>query len=589
MKLLRRRTFNNMKKRLAALYGHENLDELANRLYMIIGRYGLQAYGGERGTSEIPHWDEKDAVLITYGDMISTEGETPLTTLKKFCDLHLAGAINTVHLLPFYPYTSDGGFSVVDYREVASEIGNWADIHKLSQNYDLMYDLVLNHCSAKSSWFSEYIKGVYPYKNYFIEGDPKDERLSQVTRPRPWPLLTKVETSEGEKHVWTTFSEDQVDLNFASPDVLFEFLDILLGYVSKGARIIRLDAVAFLWKELGTDCIHLPETHEVVKLMREVLQTVSPQTILLTETNVPHDENVSYFGAGDEAHMVYNFALPPLLLHALLREDSKYLQDWATNLEPLPEGCTFFNFTASHDGIGVRALSGLVPEEDLDWIQERINERKGLISYRSLPDGSKKPYELNITYRDALDDLNDPELGVCRFLCSQAIMLGLQGIPGIYFQSIIGARNWTEGPEREGGENRDINRQRWDWANLNEILESKDGGQAWIHALYVSMLRSRNSHPAFHPHAEQKVLETDEGIFAFLRISHTRPRKLLCLHNVSAKEQAYSYADLAEALGDVPFYRDHLSHQSIESVEGTTLTLSPYQSLWLEACEKSGC
>ncbi len=585
MKLLRRRTFNNMKKRLAFLYGHERTDELADRLYMMIGRYGLQAYGGERGSADIPPWDEKDAVLITYGDMVSTEGEAPLATLKKFCDRRLVHAINTVHLLPFNPYSSDGGFSVIDYREVDPNLGTWTDIDKLRQSYDLMYDLVLNHCSAKSKWFDQYINGVYPYKNYFIEEDPADERLSLVTRPRPWPLLTKTETSDGERHVWTTFSADQIDLNFASPDVLFEFLDILLNYVSSGARIVRLDAVAFLWKELGTDCIHLPQTHQVVKLMREVLKTVSPETILLTETNVPHDENISYFGEGDEAHMVYNFALPPLLLHALLRGNSQHLQDWARSLPPLPEGCTFFNFTASHDGIGVRALSGLVPEEELDWIIERVNERDGLVSYRSMPDGSKKPYELNITYRDALDDLDDSELGVRRFLSSQAIMLALQGIPGIYIQSIIGARNWTDGPPREGGENRDINRQRWDLDELDSVLDSEDKGQAWIHCLYVSMLRTRNAHPAFHPNAAQHILETKPEIFAIQRSSLTRPREVLCLNNVSATPQEFSFGEIAATLGDVPTYRDILANHTLTK-EGDSLTLEPYQTLWIEAAER---
>ncbi len=591
MKLLRRRTFTSMKKRLASLYGHERLDELADRLYMLIGRYDLHAYRGERGTSDIPHWDEKDAVLITYGDMISSPGESPLTTLRKFCDMRLPSAINAVHLLPFYPYTSDGGFSVVDYRAVSPDIGTWQDVDKLRQNYDLMYDLVLNHCSASSKWFDQYLKGIYPYKNYFIEEDPSDERLSLVTRPRPWPLLTEVQTNEGTRHVWTTFSEDQIDLNFASPDVLFEFLDILLQYVSKGARIIRLDAVAFLWKELGTDCIHLHETHQVVKLMREVLQTVSPETILLTETNVPHDENISYFGEGDEAHMVYNFALPPLLLHALLRGDSTHLQDWARSLPPLPEGCTFFNFTASHDGIGVRALSGLVPEEELDWIIDRVNERNGLVGYRSMPDGSKKPYELNITYRDALSDLDDPDLGIRRFLCSQSIMLVLQGIPGIYFQSIVGARNWTEGPQREGGENRDINRQRWDLDTLNEKLDrADDGNQAWIHSLYCSMLRSRNSHPAFHPDADQHILQTSSDLFAVLRSSHTRPRKALCLHNLTAAPQEFPFSEISTALGDCPFYRDFLSHRTIDHTPDNptaTLTLAPYQSIWLESGERT--
>ena len=587
MKLLRRRTFNSMKKRLAGLYGHDRVDELADRLYLLIGRYGLSPHGGERGTADIPQWDEKDAVLITYGDMVHTDGESPLATLKKFCDIHLSQAINTVHLLPFYPYSSDGGFSVIDYREVSPEIGCWQDVRKLGQNYDLMYDLVLNHCSAKSKWFDQYVNGVYPYADYFIEEDPSDERLSLVTRPRPWPLLTRTETSKGERHVWTTFSADQIDLNFKSPDVLFEFLDILLGYVASGARIIRLDAVAFLWKELGSTCIHLHETHEVVKLMREVLQTVSPETILLTETNVPHDENISYFGEGDEAHMVYNFALPPVLLHALLRGDSQYIQSWALNLPPLPEGCAFFNFTASHDGIGVRALSGLVPDEELDWIIERVNEREGLVGYRSMPDGSKKPYELNITYRDALADLENPALGVRRFLCSQAVMLAFKGIPGVYFQSIVGARNWTEGPQREGGENRDINRMRWDWKELESVLEDGDRDQAWIHSVYVSMLRTRNMHPAFHPNADQKVLETNPSLFAFVRSSVERPRKLLCIYNFTEQKQFFPMSSVAYELGRVDLYRDILSHQTFQFDANPNVALEPYQAIWIEVGERA--
>lgn len=582
MKLLRRRTFYSIKKRLAHLYGHNRADELADRLYMLIGRYGLTPQGGERGTQEIPQWDEKDAVLITYGDMISAEGETPLETLRKFCDLRLSQAINAVHLLPFYPYSSDGGFSVIDYRKVDSNLGSWSDVHKMGQSYDLMYDLVLNHCSSESEWFSQYVNGVYPYSDYFIEENPEDARLSQVTRPRPWPLLTKTETSNGERHVWTTFSADQVDLNFRSPDVLFEFLDILLGYVASGARIVRLDAVAFLWKELGTSCIHLYETHEVIKLMREVLQTVAPQTILLTETNVPHEENISYFGEGDEAHMVYNFALPPLLLHALLRGDTQYLQKWAIGLPPLPKGCTFFNFTASHDGVGVRPLDGLVPDEELDWMIERVDERNGLVGYRAMPDGTKKPYELNITYRSALSDLDDPELGVRRFLCSQAVMLGLKGIPGIYFQSIVGAKNWEEGPKRDIGENRDINRMRWDWDDLNGKLDNKDVDQAWIHNIYVSMLRTRNENPSFHPEASQEIISTSGELFVFVRRSETRPRSVLCIHNFSRKEQKVPKEFIYNALGNSSQFRNLLSHKAISWSDSEELSIEPYNYMWIE-------
>lgn len=128
-----------------------------------------------------------------------------------------------------------------------------------------MFDLVLNHCSARSSWFKDFIAGIEPARHYFLNMDPKQD-YSEVVRPRTSPLLTKTRTIDGEANVWTTFSADQVDLNWCNPEVLFEFIDILMFYISKGMRIVRMDAVAFVWKELGTNCIHLPETHEIVKL-----------------------------------------------------------------------------------------------------------------------------------------------------------------------------------------------------------------------------------------------------------------------------------------------------------------------------------
>jgi len=346
MKLIQRVTFSRMKLRLARLYGAEKAEELADRLYMMIGRYGVQPRDGYEMGAEAVKWSEQDVALITYGDMIQREKEKPLATLKNFCDRRLRGAVNGVHILPFSPASSDGGFSVIDYREVDPDMGGWLEIERLGRDYKLMVDLVLNHCSRESDWFKSYVNGVAPYDNYFIEEEPGQEWLQGVTRPRPWPLLSPTDTSEGEKHVWTTFSADQVDVNWKCPNVLFDFIDILLDYVARGSVIVRLDAVAFLWKKEGTDCIHLPETHEVIKLFRDILRTVAPHVVLLTETNVPHEENISYFGQGDEAQMVYNFALPPLLLHALLKKDSQHLQKWSRGLSDLPEGCTYFNFTA---------------------------------------------------------------------------------------------------------------------------------------------------------------------------------------------------------------------------------------------------
>ena len=423
IKPVSRDQLKKLRRRLLRLYGND-AEQMLERFYMMIGRYGV-------GLETLPNrkkWNEKDAVLITYADMVQDGENTPLSVLREFSNRHLKGAINTIHLLPFYPWSSDDGFSVIDYRQVAEENGTWQDVQDIGKDFNLMFDFVLNHCSSKSQWFKDYVSGIEPELNYFVEADPNED-LSEVTRPRATPLLTKVQTRAGTKHVWTTFSADQVDLNWKSPDLLFEFLDILFYYLTMGAKIFRLDAVAFMWKEIGTTCLHRPETHELVKLFRDVLEMVSPQSILLTETNVPHEENISYFGKGDEAHMVYQFSLPPLLLHGLLTESSDELTNWASNLPKLRSGCIFFNFTASHDGVGVRPLQGILDDNELNKLMEMMESRGGKVNWKSNSDGSKSPYELNITYYEAMSDPKSASIGMRRFLCSQALALSLQGIP----------------------------------------------------------------------------------------------------------------------------------------------------------------
>ena len=582
MKLIRRKTFNRMKLRLGRLYGRDRAEQLSERLYMLIGRYGVNSREVETKTIAMEkQWSEKDAILITYGDMVRNGGEKPLKLLKEFCDRRLRGAINTVHILPFFPSSSDAGFAVIDYRAVSEELGTWNEVERISGDYGLMMDLVLNHCSRESAWFRDYVNGIAPGSEYFQEGDPEAD-LSAVVRPRPWPLLSKTETSRGVRHVWTTFSEDQVDLNWKSPDVLFEFLDLLLNYVSRGARIVRLDAVAFLWKQVGTSCVHLPETHEVVKLMRDVLTTVAPHVILLTETNVPHHENVSYFGRGDEAQMVYQFALPPLLLHGLLRGTSAHLRKWARSLGDVPKGCSFLNFTASHDGVGVRPLEGLVADEEVEWLVRQIEARGGLVSYRSLQNGEKKPYELNVTYRDALDDPEDKMRGLHRFLCSQAVMLSLRGMPAVYFHSLVGGRNWSEGPGLEGGENRDINRRRWHWKELEELLDDPDGDHCWVMNVYTRMLRARAACPAFHPDAPQEVLDTADEVLALLRQSLDGRVKVMCCFNFAGEDVLLPREALTMQLGEAPSFRNLLNGRDLEFGEGG-FSIQPYGCVWVVA------
>ena len=480
---------------------------------------------------------QRDALLITYGDQVREDGVPPLQTLGEFLDEHAAGAVSGVHILPFYPSTSDDGFSVVDYRAVDPDLGTWDEVCGLSHRFDLMFDGVFNHVSAHSAWFEAFLRDDTPYRDWFIaiEGDPD---LSQVVRPRALPLLTTFQTAAGPKRVWTTFSADQVDVNAHDPDVLLALIDVLLFYVSRGARFIRLDAIAYLWKEIGTPCIHLPQTHRAIQLMRAVLDEVAPDVLLITETNVPHRDNVSYFGDGsNEAQLVYNFALPPLVLHTLATGDSTALTRWAATLDPPSGGVTFFNFLASHDGIGVNPVRGILSQPEIDSLVARAPAHGGYVSYKQNPDGSRSPYELNVSYFDALSDpaADEPEeTQIRRFLVAHAIMLAMPGMPGIYFHSMFGSRGDRAGAEASGIPRR-INRQKFGRSELERELADPSSRRARVLFELGALLRQRQASAAFHPAGRTEVLTTDPRVFAIRRTSPDGTETALCLHNASAE------------------------------------------------------
>ncbi|MHC4870427.1 MAG: sugar phosphorylase [Planctomycetota bacterium] len=548
------------------------------RLKMMIGRYSV---GGEP-VPFVKKWSENDCLLITYADMVQNpqnKDRSHLGQLKHFAEKHLYEKINIIHILPFSPYSSDDGFSVIDYRLVNTDFGDWKDVERLGTSFDLMFDLVLNHVSAKSQWVKDFCNHVLPYREYFIEVDPETD-LSEVTRPRAHELLASIKTRDGISHLWATFSHDQIDLDFSNSDVFFEFLDILFYYISKGARLIRLDAIAYLWKKIGTTCIHLEETHEVVKLMRDIIDLVAPQVIILTETNVPHKENISYFGDGDEANMVYQFSLPPLLLHALQTGNSKYLSQWAAGLEQIPAGCTYLNFTASHDGVGVRPLEGIIPPAEVNALAERVKKRGGLVSYKKNTDGTESPYELNVSYFDALAESKEKvtELDIDRFLCSQTIPLALQGIPAIYFHSLTGTRNNYKGVE-ELGYARAINRMKWDSYTLEKELKDKSTATAKVFDRYLKILDERKKHQAFDPESPQKIIQLSDAFFAVERTAFDESECIISVSNMTGKKQELAAQKI---LGSYTSGIDVLDgNKKIQSKD--KLIFKPYQTSWIVA------
>ncbi|MFP4407148.1 MAG: sugar phosphorylase [Spirochaetaceae bacterium] len=528
-----------MNERIGALiteiYGEEStaLDLVEELMSRYRGRLHPPSAAPEE-TGALP-LTERDVVMITYGDTLRGEEGPPLRYLHRFLRDELDELVTGVHILPFCPYSSDDGFSIIDYRKVNPELGAWAEIEAIADEFRFMADLVLNHCSQESDWFKRFLRDEKPYDRYFITVPPGTD-LSEVVRPRALPLTHTFETAHGPEEVWTTFSRDQVDLDFSTPEVLREMLDVFLGYVERGAQIVRLDAIAYLWKEIGTPCIHHPNTHRVVKLMRSILEELAPWVMIITETNVPHKENVSYFGDGDEAHLVYNFSLPPLTLHALIREDATYLQQWASTLPSEQRDRGFFNFCASHDGVGLLPAQGILPDSEVAAMIETVESRGGRISYKATAKG-EIPYEMNVNYLSAIVNPALPDTQRSRtFLVSQAIMLALAGLPAIYVHSLLGSTNWEKGVE-ESGSNRAINREKLNYDETVDALHDEGSLRYHVFEGYKALLEARSKSQAFKPASPQLVLETTSALFALLRgpVVNEEGEKewVLAVHNVT--------------------------------------------------------
>jgi glucosylglycerate phosphorylase len=548
-------------KKLELLYGEESL-EVFKGIEAMIKKYSSIM------SEQKPWVTEDDVMLITYGDSIKENGKAPLVTLREFLEQYAKDTLRSVHILPFYPYTSDDGFSVVDYREIDPELGSWSDVNDLAQNFDLMFDAVINHISKSSEWFQGYLKGDPVYKDYFVEADPAAD-YSKVTRPRALPLLTPFETTEGVKHIWTTFSEDQIDLNYQNPKVLLEILDILNMYALNGSRYLRLDAIGFMWKKMGTTCMHLEETHALIKLIREVLELSAPGTILITETNVPHKDNISYFGNGyDEAQMVYQFPLPPLTLFSFHTGNARKLSEWAASLEPTTEATSFFNFLSSHDGVGMRPTEGILTDEEKQFMVDKTLEHGGRVSYKNNGDGTKSPYELNINYLDALTHPDDDDAArTKKFLAAHTILLSVIGVPGIYIHSLLGSRNDYKGVE-ESGINRRINREK---LNKNELIAELEGDtlRNKIFTEFSNRIKMRRSETAFSPNAAQDVLFLDDRVFSIMRSNKETNERMAVLVNVS-NEQIELDTELAGV--------DIISGIKVDK----SISLSPYQAMWVK-------
>lgn len=568
---------------LSHLYPDHDAATLADK---IIGAFWPD--GSQRAMKDVPErqlWDEREIALITYGNSITTKGEKSLKTLHRFLREHVGDTIGTVHILPFFPYSSDDGFAVIDYLEVSDNLGDWEDVEAIADDYRLMADLVINHGSSKSKWFQQFLSDEAPGKDYYVTADPAAD-LGQVVRPRAHPLLTPFRTSAGERHVWSTFSPDQLDFDFTNPEVLLEFVKIIASYIDYGVRVFRLDAVAFLWKKIGTPSINLDETHEIIRLLRTLMDHHAETLVIITETNIPNHENLTYFGNQNEAHVIYNFSLPPLLVHALLTGNALYLKRLTRSNPPALNGCTYLNFAASHDGIGLRPTEGVLPQGEVDQMLMAMQRFGGRISMRRGPGGTEKPYEMNISYFEAMQGtLAGPdEHQSDRFMAAMLIMLALEGIPAIYIHSLLATPNGYEEVNRTG-RNRSINRRQLDLEDITSKLADPSTIEAQVFDRFVAMIEVRKKQPAFHPNAVQFTLALPEGLFGIWRQSIDRKQSVFAVTNVTNENKLLALADINLIAGD-PWW-DLVSGESIQDIEGD-ISMAPYQTVWISNREPSG-
>ena len=557
-----------LKKIYRQILTKQNIDLLKDEIVQLI-----EGFNKKNRVNKI-NISEKTSLVISYGDNIYSSQSSSMKIFQKFFQKNLEKLFDTIHFLPFYPSSSDSGFAVKDHYQIDKKIGNWSDLKKISKSKKIMADVVINHASARGLWFKNFLKRKKPGKDYFLTVNSKFN-TSKVVRPRDHKLLKKIKIFEKNDYLWRTFSPDQIDLNFKNPSVLLRFIKIIIYLINNGVTIFRLDAIAYLWKQNGTKCINLSQTHEIIKLLRVVTSLLNVQTLIITETNLPEKENLSYFGKNNEANWVYNFSLPPLLIHAFLFENSSYLNQWSRKLPSTKHGNCYLNFIASHDGIGIRPTEGILNEKTLGSFLKRLKKNGSKFSYRKVQNKSKKVYEANITVFDALRKSDFDPKGLFfleRYISAHAIMISFEGIPAIYFNSLFGKSN-DEAKYIITGNNRDVNRYKWNFNNITSKLRDKKSKQSIFYRNIGALLEIKRKQKAFHPNASRFNINLGSKIFCFKRISKDKKQSIICMTNLSSKIQTPNFKKIGS-------YRD-LLNSNLKFREGNSLILKPFQTVWL--------
>ncbi|MBA4812585.1 MAG: alpha-amylase [Acidimicrobiales bacterium] len=536
-------------ERLAGLYPGHDPEVIFESCTSIVGPY--------QSPSKKSRWSEKDAILICYPDQVVADGQAPLATLKTVLS-EFGETFSLVHILPFFPSSSDGGFAVINHLEVASENGTWEDMESIGADSGVMADLVLNHVSSSHRWVQEFRRNSEPGSKCLKTASP-DEDLSSVVRPRTSELLVECSTDAGLKYLWCTFGPDQIDVDWAEPEVLLEMLRAVERMLNAGIRWIRLDAVAYTQKVVGTKCVHLEETHELVRLIRDLLEWRCPEAVLVTETNVPHEENLSYLRDGQQAHAAYNFTLAPLLTFSLLLGTSRQLVRWLRDAEPPPAGATLINFLGSHDGIGLRPVEGVLSVEDVRALIDATVQAGG--TWSGHVSGEEiHPYEMNVAPASLF--------GMDRLLTGHTLLASLRGVPAYYFPAVEGEPNNLEAAENEG-HNRAINRPK---RTTESRIEALDDARTSSRDELIRRLALRRTISAFHPDAQQRILDLEDPLLGIVR--GEEPASVTVIANLGF--------DATNYVVEEPAF-DLLSEQLVHG----EVSVAPSEILWLSTADIS--
>jgi len=438
---------------------------------------------------------ENKIMLITYADSMGKN----LMDLENVIDKYFSKAIAGIHILPFFPSSGDRGFAPVDYHKVDSAFGSWNDIERLSKKYYLMFDYMINHISAQSEYYKDFLAKkdgskyrdlFIRYKDFWANGEPTEEEVAAIYKRKPRAPYADAHFLDGtQEKVWCTFDEEQIDINCKSDTAKKFIKDNLMCLCNHGASIIRLDAFAYAAKKAGTSCFFIePDVWEFLEECKQIIGKYDVE--LLPEI---HEHYTMQKKIANKDYYVYDFALPMLLINGLYYGKTEYLKHWL-------EICPRKQYTTldTHDGIGVVDVRDLLPDQEIDRTREDIFKFGANVKkiYNTAAYNNLDVYQVNCSYYSALGDDD-------AYLLARAVQFFAPGIPQVYYVGLLAGKNDLELLE-ETKVGRNINRHYYTLAEIDQEVTRP------VVQKLMKLMEFRNTYPAFDGEFELLPCEENE-------------------------------------------------------------------------------